>query len=131
MVLQNQLLIDARIFAVHTFLVAQGSQLKQVLIALFILSQQHLMIAFVFLVLGEVFFMPVLYYVKLAAYYRLYLQRSVFVFMFVRLGNKFKRTKHVSMIGNGQRGHAILDSLLIKTFYRSSTIEEAKLSMNV
>jgi hypothetical protein len=49
--------------------------------------------------------------------------------VFMSFRNKFKNTKHVAVICNGNCRHIMLNGLLIETLDRGSAVQERKLCM--
>src|ERR1700712_5696505 len=83
----------------------------------------------VLLLLGKGFPVPVLHDIELAAHDGFYLQGSVLVLVFIGFGDELEGAKHITVIGNGQRGHPILYRLFIKALYGGRSVQQRKLGM--
>ncbi len=106
----------------------------------FVLCQQHLVKTGILLFLGKAFAVPVCHHVKFAANNRFgYGCRYVLAIrvltnnlgVFPGLVYKIKYAKHITMVGNSQRGHIIFSRFFIQAFYRSSAIQQRILRMYV
>ena len=98
----QQLAVNAREFGVHALNKAQRAELAQVVVAGLVLGQQQLVVAHVALpfLAAEGLLVTVLHQVKLAAHNGLHV-------VLIGLGHEVERPKHVAVVGESHRGHAI------------------------
>ena len=99
-VLQEQLFIDAGEFAVQAFDIAQGTELREVLIATLVFGQQQLVVAHVLLALsaGEGLPMAVFHQIEFTA-------DDGLEVAFFGLAYKLESPEHIAVVG---QGHAFL-----------------------
>jgi hypothetical protein len=122
-VLQDQFLVDAGIFAINPIRITQGGQFDQVLLARFIFGQQDLVITLILLLLGKSAFVTIRHDIKFAAHNGFHLQRPVLVLMLVGFRHELECAKHIPVVGNSQRRHAILDRLFVEALNGSGSVQ--------
>ncbi len=112
-------LINTR-FIVHSFGIAQRTELRQIFIARHVFRQQHLMVT------GGVFFVVHARrgYIKLTANNRLNPLLLCLIY-------KFRYSKHIAMVGNGNSWHALIFRFLNKLTDAGGTVEHTELCMTM
>ncbi len=131
MILQNQFLINARIFSVTAFNVSKRAEFDKIFISFGILRQHQLMIAHVLNFFCELLFMSVFHHIKFTADNRLYLVRIVGSVMFGCFRHKTENTKHISVISNRDSRHIITYRFFIHLRNIRGSVKERILGVNV
>ncbi len=130
MVLQDQFLVNARIFSIQSFHEAERAQFNKVPVSFCVFCQEQLVTANVFIFFCKCFPVAVFHDIKFTTHYRLDGSRVVLV-VFTGFCHKFENAEHVSMISNGNGWHFILHRFFVEVGNSGSAIQQAVLRMNV
>ena len=124
-VLQDEFLVDARVFAVKALHVTQRAEFDEVFVPLRVFGEEKLVVAFVAVFLGEGAPVTVGDHVKFAAHDRFY------ALVFGGFGHELEHPEHIAVVGDGQAFHAVGGGFFKKAGDGSGAVEQGVLGVAV
>ena len=124
-VLQDQFLVDARVFAIQTLDVTKRTEFDEVFITLRVFSQEELVVAFVPVLFGKTAPVPVGHHIKFTS------DDGFYPFVFGRLRHKLERTEHVAVVGDRNGFHTIGSGFFKQRRNTRRAVEQGELGVAV